>query len=161
MSMTEVTETAVLDVPIERVWEVISQTHRYADWVHGVLEVTDHHGEATVGETYSEHNQTVGPLTTHSTWTVQEIEAPHLRVDTGVGFDPMHDMTNIFALRPAVHDTCTEMTFTVRYRPGLGPIGRLIDVLQRPSLRRSFQTSMRNLEDLIIAEGPGTEVTGS
>jgi uncharacterized protein YndB with AHSA1/START domain len=153
MPTTEVTETAVLAVPIERVWAVISQTHRYADWVHGVLEVTDHHGEATVGRTYAERNQTVGPLTTRSSWTVLEVEKPALRIDTGTGFDPMHDLTNIFRFR-VVDGTSTEMTFTVRYRPGLGPIGRIIDVLQRPGLRASFQTSMRNLEDLIIAEGP-------
>jgi hypothetical protein len=47
----------------------------------------------------------------------------------------------------------TEMTYTVRYRPGLGLIGQLIDRLQQPGLRRTFQASMRNLADLIIAEG--------
>lgn len=151
MPITEVTEIAVLAVPIERVWAVIDATHRYAEWVHGVLEVTDHHGRATVGATYSERNRTVGPLTTRSTWTVREVEAPRLRVDTGVGFDPMHDMTNVFELRPC--EGGTEMTYTVRYRPGLGAIGRLIDVLQQPGLRKAFQTSMRNLEDLVIAEG--------
>lgn len=152
MPTTEVTETAVLAVPIDRVWAVISETHRYADWVHGVLEVTDHHGEATVGKTYAERNRTVGPLTTRSTWTVQEVQAPHRRMDTGVGFDPMYDLANIFTLR-AMDAAHTEMTFTVQYRPGLGPLGRLIDVLQRPGLRKSFQTSMRALEDLIVAEG--------
>jgi Polyketide cyclase / dehydrase and lipid transport len=153
MAITEVTETTVLAVPIERVWEVISSTHRYADWVHGVLEVTDHHGAATVGKTYAERNRTVGPLTIRSTWTVQEIEPLHRRVDTGVGFDPMRDMTNIFELRSAADGASTEMTYTVRYRPGLGPVGRLIDKLQQPTLRKSFRTSMRNLEDLIVAEG--------
>lgn len=154
MTTTEISETAVLAVPIERIWDVISATHRYADWVDGVLEVTDHHGTAEVGRTYSERNRTVGPLTTRSIWTVQEIEAPRRRVDTGVGFAPMHDMTNVFELRRVA--TGTEMTYTVRYRPGLGPIGRIIDRLQQPGLRHAFQASMRNLEDLIIAEGDAT-----
>ncbi len=151
MPFTELTEKAVLAVPIERVWDVISATHRYADWVHGVLEVTENHGNAQIGKTYSERNQTVGPLTTRSTWTVQEIVPMGRRVDTGVGFAPMHDMTNVFEFKPAAGGT--EMTFTVRYRPGLGPIGRLIDKLQQPGLRKSFQQSMHNLEELIIAEG--------
>jgi carbon monoxide dehydrogenase subunit G len=150
-AISEVSETAVLAVPLERVWAVIDATHRYADWVDGVLEVTDHHGEAEIGRTYSERNRTVGPLTTRSTWTVQEIDEPRRRVDTGVGFEPMHDMTNIFELRPV--DGGTEMTYTVRYRPGLGPVGKIIDRLQQPGLRRAFRTSMRNLEDLVVAEG--------
>lgn len=151
MPVTEVTETADLAVPIDRVWGVISATNRYAEWVDGVLEVTDHHGTAEVGSTYSERNRTVGPLTTRSTWTVREIDPLSRRVDTGVGFEPMHDMTNVFELLPC--EVGTRMTYTVRYRPGLGPIGRIIDRLQQPALRRSFRTSMRNLENLIVGEG--------
>ncbi|WP_203336760.1 SRPBCC family protein [Nocardioides limicola] len=153
--MTEVTETAILAVPLERVWQVISATDRYAEWVDGVLEVTDHHGTAAIGASYSERNRTLGPLTTRSVWTVREIEPRRRRVDTGVGFAPMHDMTNIFEFRTVPHadGEHTEMTYTVRYRPGLGPIGRLIDTLQQPGLRQRFQQSMRNLEGLVTAEG--------
>jgi uncharacterized protein YndB with AHSA1/START domain len=165
MPFTEVSETAVLAVPVERVWEVVSATNRYAEWVDGVLAVTDHHGTATIGKTYSERNRTVGPLTTRSTWTVREVDAPRRRVDTGTGFAPMHDMTNVFELSPVELDAGgrdstagTRLTYTVRYRPGLGPVGRLIDRLQQPGLRKSFQASMRNLEDLVVAEGNTTEV---
>ena len=159
--LTEISETAVLAVPVERVWEVISATNRYAEWVVGVLEVTDHHGTATVGKTYSERNRTVGPLTTRSTWTVQEIAPQRLRIDAGTGFAPMHEMTNVFELEPMKLDADqgngteigTRLTYTVRYRPGLGPVGRLIDRVQQPGLRKNFQASMRNLEDLVVAEG--------
>jgi uncharacterized protein YndB with AHSA1/START domain len=153
--LVEVTEKAVLEVPIERVWEVISATNRYAEWVADVIEVTDHHGVAEIGRTYSERNRTIGPLTTRSTWTVKEIEPLRTRIDTGVGFAPMYDMTNVFALRRMTIEgaDATELTYTVRYRAGLGLIGLLIDRLQQPGLRRTFQASMRNLEDLIIAEG--------
>lgn len=153
---TEVSETAVLAVPVERVWEVISATNRYSEWVVGVLEVTDHHGTAEIGKTYAERNVTVGPLRTRSVWTVAEIEPLRRRVDTGTGFDPMHDMTNIFTfLECTLPDggKGTAMTYTVRYRPGLGPIGQLIDKVQQPGLRKNFQASMRRLEDLIISEG--------
>ncbi len=33
-------------------WDVISRTDRYAEWVAGAIEVTDHHGVATVGKTF-------------------------------------------------------------------------------------------------------------
>lgn len=155
-SIVEVREQALIPAPIERVWEVISATNRYAEWVAAVLEVTDHHGIATVGETYSERNRTLGPLTTRSTWTVAEIDPLRRRVDTGVGFAPMHEMTNIFEFRSAgTRDDLpgTEMTYAVRYRPGLGPIGLLIDRVQKPGLRAGMRESMRNLTDLLIAEG--------
>lgn len=149
--ISEVTETATLGVPVDRVWDVVSATHRYADWVHGVLEVTEHHGAATVGQAYTERNRIAGPLTTRSTWTVREIVPLRRRVDTGVGFAPLQDMTSIFEFRPVPGGT--RMTYTVTYRIGLGPLGRLIDRLQRPGLHASFRASMRNLEDLIVAEG--------
>lgn len=153
---TEVTERAILAVPLARVWDVVSATHRYGEWVDGVLEVTAHHGVAEVDRTYCERNRTVGPLTTRSTWTVRTIDPLRRRVDTATGFEPMRDLTNIFEFRRLTFDNGAEgveMTYTVRYRPGLGVVGHIIDRLQQPSLRRAFQTSMRNLEELVVAEG--------
>jgi ligand-binding SRPBCC domain-containing protein len=153
-AVSEVSETAVLAAPVERVWAVVDDTSRYAEWVVSVLEVTDHHGRAVVGRTYSERNRTVGPLTTRSTWTVREIEPLRLRVDTGMGFAPMHDMTNTFVLRPVMvnGEPGTELTYRVTYRPGLGAVGRLVDRLQQPGLRAAFQASMRRLERIAISE---------
>lgn len=147
----EVAEKAVVPAPVERVWEVISATNRYAEWVDGVLEVTDHHGTAEVGKTYAERNKTLGPLTTKSTWTVREIQPQRRRVDTGTGFEPMQDLTNIFEFRPV--DGGTEMTYAVRYQVGLGPLGKLIHRIAEPGTRKAMRASMSNLADLIIAEG--------
>lgn len=154
MATVELSESANLAVPVDRVWDVVSATHRYSEWVHGVVEVTEHHGTATVGKTYSEIIQSVGPLTTRATWTVREIEPQRTRIDTGVGLAPLHDFTNIFEFRPTLAGDGTEMTYTVRYRVGLGPLGTVLERLLRPSLRHGFQASMRNLEDLVLAEGP-------
>jgi hypothetical protein len=152
--LSDVAETAVLAAPVERVWAVVDDTRRYGEWVVGVLEVTEHHGPATVGRSYFERNHTVGPLTTRSTWTVREIEPLRLRIDKGTGFAPMHDMTNMFTFRPVSVDgaEATEMTYRVTYRPGWGAVGRLIDRVQQPGLRIAFQASMRNLETIAISE---------
>ncbi|MCX4919049.1 SRPBCC family protein [Streptomyces sp. NBC_00687] len=155
-AITTVTERAVLAVPLERIWHVVSATDRYAEWVDGVLEVTAHHGTAEVGRTYRERNRTVGPLTTRSTWTVRVVDPLRRRVDTATGFEPLRDLANIFEFRRLTFEDGTEgaeMTYTVRYRPGLGVLGRAIDRMQQPVLRKAFQTSMRNLEDLVVAEG--------
>lgn len=153
MTTIEVSESATLAVPIDRVWEVVTATNRYAEWVHGVVDVTEHHGTATVGETYSEVNRTIGPLTTNTTWTVREIEPQRTRVDTGVGLAPLQDFVNVFDFRPTNDGAGTEMTYTARYRVGLGPLGAALERLLRPGMRKGFQTSMRNLEDLVTAEG--------
>jgi uncharacterized protein YndB with AHSA1/START domain len=154
-SVVTVHETAVIPAPVERVWEVISATSRYAEWVHAVVEVTRHHGTAEVGRSYHEINTTIGPLTTRSVWTVREVEPLRRRVDTGTGFEPLHDLTNIFEFRPLTYDDgsrATEMTYAVEYRVGIGAIGRLVDRLQKPTMRHGMRQSMRNLSDLLIAE---------
>jgi hypothetical protein len=154
-----VAETAVIDAPIGRVWEVISRTDRYAEWVAGAIEVTDHHGVATVGRTYAERNRTLGPLRTDSVWTVREIEPFKRRVDTGTGFAPLQDITNIFEFRP-VQSTdgreVTEMLYQVEYAIALGPLGLLLDAIQQPAMRAGMRTSMANLSTLLRSEASRT-----
>ena len=152
---TEITETAVLNATIEELWWAVSDTSRYADWVDGCLEVTEHHGTAVVGGVYRERNRTAGPLTTRSTWTVLEIAPMRTRTDRGVGFFPLNNLQNTFTFQPADDRASTIMTYQVRFTVGLGPIGSLLCSLQEAGMRASFQRSMRNLERLIISEREG------
>lgn len=155
MTKFHVTEHAVVDAPVERVWEVVSRTDRYAEWVAGAIEVTDHHGVATLGRTYAERNRTLGPLRTDSVWTVVEIDPPRRRVDTGVGFAPLKDVTSIFEFEPARNAAgreATRMTYRVEYVIGLGPVGLLLDRIQGPGMRANMRTSMANLNTLIRSE---------
>jgi hypothetical protein len=157
MNKYVVTEQAVVDAPVERVWEVISRTDRYAEWVAGALEVTDHHGVAVVGKTYAERNRTLGPLRTDSVWTVREIDPLRRRVDTGTGFAPLRNVTSIFEFRARRSDDgreVTEMTYRVEYAIGLGPLGTLVNGIQEPGMRAGMRTSMANLGRLIRSEGP-------
>jgi len=147
---TEITEVSVIPAPLERVWEVVSATHRYAEWVAVVREVTDHHGTATVGRTYSEVNEVLGPLTTRSTWTVREIEPMTRRVDTGTGFPLVHDLVSAFLFREV--DGGTEMTYRVTYRFGLGRLGALVDRVQQGGQRKAMRHSMDNLAELLRSE---------
>ncbi|MEV6174129.1 SRPBCC family protein [Streptomyces sp. NPDC051954] len=159
--MTEfhVTERTVIDAPVERVWEVIARTDRYAEWVAGAIEVTDHHGIATPGKTYAERNRTLGPLRTDSVWTVIEIDPLRRRVDTGVGFSPLKEVTSIFEFEPvrsAEGKEATRMTYKVEYAIGLGPLGLLLDRIQQPGMRANMRTSMTNLNTLIRSETLGS-----
>jgi uncharacterized protein YndB with AHSA1/START domain len=148
--MTVLRETAVIPAPVERVWEVLSATNRYAEWVAVVREVTDHHGEATVGRTYSERNTVLGPLTTRSTWTVREVEPMTRRVDTGTGFPLVRDLTSAFLLRPVPEGT--ELTYEVTYDFALGALGRVIDRVQQGGQRHAMRQSLANLEELLRSE---------
>ena len=158
MTKFHVTEHAVVDAPVERVWEVVSRTDRYAEWVAGAIEVTDHHGVATLGRTYAERNRTLGPLRTDSVWTVVEIDPLRRRVDTGVGFAPLKDVTSVFEFEPtrnADGREATRMTYRVEYVIGLGPVGLLLDRIQRPGMRADMRTSMAGLNTLIRSETVG------
>lgn len=158
MTKFHVTEHAVVDAPVERVWEVVSRTDRYAEWVAGAIEVTDHHGVATLGRTYAERNRTLGPLRTDSVWTVVEIDPLRRRVDTGVGFAPLKDVTSVFEFEPtrnADGREATRMTYRVEYVIGLGPVGLLLDRIQRPGMRANMRTSMAGLNTLIRSETVG------
>ena len=148
---TVVTEKAVIPAPAERVWEVISATNRYAEWVDVCVEVTDHHGEATVGRTYSERNVLLGPLTTRSTWTVREVTPMTRRVDSGTGFPLVHDLTSAFYLRPVPEGT--ELTYEVTYTFGLGRIGVFVDKAQQGGQRAAMRKSLANLAELLRSEG--------
>lgn len=155
MTRFHVTEHAVVDAPVERVWEIVSRTDRYAEWVAGAIEVTDHHGIATLGRTYAERNRTLGPLRTDSVWTVVEIDPLRRRVDTGVGFAPLQEVTSIFEFAPvrsAEGREATQMTYKVEYVIGLGPVGLLLDRIQQPGMRANMRTSMANLNVLIRSE---------
>ena len=147
---TVVTEKAVIPAPVERVWEVISATHRYAEWVDVCVEVTDHHGEATVGRTYSERNVLLGPLTTRSTWTVQEVTPVSRRVDRGTGFPFVHDLTSAFYLQPVPEGT--ELTYEVTYSFGLGKLGVFVDKAQQGGQRVAMRKSLANLAELLRSE---------
>lgn len=158
MTKFHVTEHAVVDAPVERVWEVVSRTDRYAEWVAGAIEVTDHHGVATLGRTYAERNRTLGPLRTDSVWTVVEIDPLRRRVDTGVGFAPLKDVTSVFEFEPtrnADGREATRMTYRVEYVIGLGPVGLLLGRIQRPGMRANMRTSMAGLNTLIRSETVG------
>lgn len=160
--MTEYTirETYVLRAPIDTVWNVVDDTSRYAEWVDGVLAVTGDHGRARVGATYSEHNRTLGPLTTQSVWTVEEVTAPTRRRDSGSGFAPLQNMVNTFVFAPVGADS-TSMTYEVSFTLRLGPLTAPVGLILRQALAAEFRRSMRRLETVARAEAAMDRIAGA
>jgi len=51
MAQIEVTASAVIATTPEKLWELVSDTSRYADWVTGTAAVTRTDGQAREGST--------------------------------------------------------------------------------------------------------------
>jgi uncharacterized protein YndB with AHSA1/START domain len=154
MSQHRVRAERRIDAPVEDVWAVVDDTSRYAEWVDGCLEVTRHHGSATVGDTYGERNSTLGPLIATTTWTVLEVE-PHVRrVDAGEGLAPLRDFRNVFTFTPTSDGRGTLMTYEVTFGLALGPLGRVLAAVLGRSLPQEFQRSIQNLDTLLRSERP-------
>jgi uncharacterized protein YndB with AHSA1/START domain len=147
---TDVAESLVIDAPIDRVWALLADTGRYAEWVETCLEVTYHHGEAALGGLYKEVGHGLGPIPAHTTWRVAEIDPPRYRRDTGTGMPLVTGLESIFEL--AAEGDATRFTWRNRYRPALGPLGRRIDALQQGELRGMMRRSMTRLAELVAAE---------
>jgi uncharacterized protein YndB with AHSA1/START domain len=133
-----VTATTVVRAPQERVWELISDTSRYADYVVGTLEVTRTDGPARMGSTYDERNKFIGPLKASSHWEVVEFNAPHSQVHRGEGI-PLVSRISI-EMQTTPEAGATEVTFTLRYKPALGPLG---DVINAVAFKRMVESDHR------------------
>ena len=135
----------------EHVWDVISDTRRYAEWVVNTLEVTRADSDvADVGVTYDERNKVAGPYNARSTWKVVESERPRHTVHEGEGIPLASRMVLELTLAPA-GEGATHYTHRFAYEPGLGPLGPLVDVALAPLLRRDMRKSAENLKALIEA----------
>jgi carbon monoxide dehydrogenase subunit G len=146
----EVTGYAVVPAPPERVWELITDTARYAEWVEGTAEVTRTDGPASLGSTYDEVNPVLGPWKAKSHWTVIEFEAPRRQVHRGTGL-PLSDEFEVdFELTP--EGDSTGFRQTLRAKPALGPVGGLFARLMQGQVARDNQKSVENLAALAARE---------
>ncbi|WP_330254200.1 SRPBCC family protein [Nocardia sp. NBC_00565] len=141
-----------LRVSPEEVWNLTSDTSRYADWVSSVLEVTEHHEQARKGDTYTERVKSIGPLTTRAEWTVQTIEPMSLRIDSGKGFAPLTNVINVFRFAPIDDGNGTSMTYEFHFDLRPRQLGALVHKLLAKSMPAEFDASMRMLELVILSE---------
>lgn len=141
-----------LVVTPKEVWDLTTDTSRYAEWVASVLEVKTHHGSACVGSTYTERVASVGPMSSNPLWTVRQLEPLTLRVDSGVGLAPLRDVVNIFRFAPISGGSATSMTYEFHFDITPRFVGPFVERLLGRSMRSDFDESMRNLEMLILSE---------
>jgi carbon monoxide dehydrogenase subunit G len=129
--------TVVVPAPPEAVWELVSDPGRFADWAELTDEVLRADRPLKLGSTYEERNVVLGPIKGTSRWTVVQHEAPRRQTHRGEGIALAASLDFFMELEPA--EQATQLTVGLRYRPGLGALGALID---RIHLRGSVQAAM-------------------
>ncbi len=145
-----VTVSRVIPAPSERVWEVLDDTSRYAEWVPQTLEVTRNDGEAVVGATYDERNQVVGPIKGSSRWRVVERDPGRYSLHEGEGLPLVKNVSIEMRTQPAGEST--EVTSTLRYDTTLGPLGAAIDKLAHGQTVAAQEQALANLEELVTSQ---------
>ena len=126
-----------IDAPPERVWEFVSDTARYSEWIEFVrelVEVSDSPLRAC--STYRERAKP-GPRESVYEWRIEEWDAPRRQVHSHASFEM--DARLEVALEPS--NGGTRMWHRMEYRmfPKLRPLGWL---LERAVVRRKMRADM-------------------
>ena len=138
--MMEVTAYAVVPAPPERVWELVSDSSRYHEWVEGTDAVTRTDGPTSPGSTYDEVNPILGPWKATTRWTVTEYEAPRRQVHRGTGLPLTAEFDVIFELTPDPAENRRSIRKLAALEPQLMLFGHGAPLRGPDKLRRLVET---------------------
>jgi carbon monoxide dehydrogenase subunit G len=146
----EVTASAIVSARPDRVFELLSDTARYSEWVTGTDAVTRTDGPASEGSTYDEINPILGPWKAKTHWRVVEHSPPRLsRHETGD--IPLSSHFEV-VMEVAPEGEGSMVTQTLRGTPSLGPIGSLFANLMRGQVDRDNRRSVEAFAELATRE---------
>jgi carbon monoxide dehydrogenase subunit G len=148
--MLQVTASAVVPASQERVFELLSDTARYSEWVTGTNAVTRTDGPAREGSTYDEVNPILGPWKASTTWRVVEHEPPRRSVHT-TGDIPLSSRFDV-VMEVAPEGDASEVTMTLRGEPALGPIGAVFARFMQGQVDRDNRRSVEAFAELATRE---------
>jgi carbon monoxide dehydrogenase subunit G len=146
----EVTASAVVPAPAERVFELLSDTARYPEWVTGTDAVTRTDGPAREGSTYDEVNPILGPWKASTHWRVVEHQPPRRSRHT-TGDIPLSSHFEV-EMEVASEQDVSEVTLTLRGEPSLGPIGALFARFMQGQVDRDNRRSVEAFAELAARE---------
>lgn len=146
----EVTASAIVAVPPERVFELLSDTSRYSEWVTGTDAVTRTDGPASEGSTYDEVNPILGPWRAKTHWRVVEHEPPRRTVHS-TGDIPLSSHFEV-VMEVAPEGDASRVTLTLRGQPSLGPLGAAFASLMRGQVDRDNRRTVEAFAELATRE---------
>jgi carbon monoxide dehydrogenase subunit G len=126
----------------DEVWDLVSDLTRYAEWVHGTLEVLDADPVAVVGARYTERNRVVGPISACSEWRVESLDrarGEQRHVTDGV--PGVRDFAVTVRIAPTAAGTRVELALSGQVGAGLATplLARLMQRSIAPSNRRTLE----------------------
>lgn len=149
--MLQVSASAVVPAPQERVFELLSDTARYSEWVTGTNAVTRTDGPARQGSTYDEVNPILGPWTASTKWRVTEHLPPRRSVHES-GDIPLSSRFEVVMEVAAQGEGTSEVTLTLRGEPALGPVGAIFARLMQGQVDRDNRRSVEAFAELATRE---------
>jgi len=136
-----------IDAPPERVWEVVMDPHRLADWVTIHRRVERVPAALRRGSTFEQTlNLRGAPL--HVVWTVVDVDPPRRAVWEGQG--PAHSRASIVYELRRDGDARTIFDYTNEFKPPGGALGAVAGrVLVGGLSHREAQRSLQRLKQLV------------
>jgi carbon monoxide dehydrogenase subunit G len=151
MAELAVTASAAVSAPPDRVWELLCDTSRYAEWVAGTDEVTRTDGPAREGSTYDEVNPILGPWKAKSRWTVTEFNPSRRQVHRGDGLPLTSSFEVVMEVAP-VGDSASEVTLSLRGTSSAGPLGAAFAKLMTGQVDRDNRRTVQQFAELAATE---------
>jgi uncharacterized protein YndB with AHSA1/START domain len=148
--MLHVTASAVVPASQERVFELLSDTARYSEWVTGTNAVTRTDGPAREGSTYDEVNPILGPWKASTKWHVVDYEPPRRQRHTTTDI-PLSSRFEVI-MEVAAEGDVSEVTLTLQGEPALGPIGAGFARLMQGQVARDNRRSVEAFAELATRE---------
>jgi len=139
-----------IGAPPERVWQVVMDPHRLADWVTIHRHVEGVPPQLKRGSTF-EQTLNLRGAHLHVAWTVVDVDPPRRAVWEGQG--PAHSRASIvYELQPdGEHGTLFD--YTNEFKPPGGPLGAVAGrVLVGGLSQREAQRSLQRLKQLVESE---------
>ncbi len=148
--MLHVTASAVVPASQERVFELLSDTARYSEWVTGTNAVTRTDGPAREGSTYDEVNPILGPWKASTKWHVVDYEPPRRQRHTTTDI-PLSSHFEVI-MEVAAEGDVSEVTMTLQGEPALGPVGAVFARLMQGQVDRDNRRSVEAFAELATRE---------
>jgi uncharacterized protein YndB with AHSA1/START domain len=150
MTVIAVTASRAIAAPPERLWELVSNTDRYAEWVQGTAAVLRPSGPARLGTTYEEINPIAGPWRAKTRWTVVEFDPPHRQVHRSEDIPIASEFLVVIEVAPSGDGS--EITIVLQARSSLGFLGSFACRLLKRQTPRNNERTVHNLAELAARE---------
>jgi carbon monoxide dehydrogenase subunit G len=148
--MLHVTASAIVPAPQDQVFELISDTARYSEWVTGTDAVTRTDGPAREGSTYDEVNPILGPWRAKTHWRVVEYEAPRRQRHESGDLPLSSRFEVVMEVEP--EGDASRVTMTLRGHPAMGPVGAVFARLMRGQVDRDNRRTVEAFAELAARE---------